>query len=128
MAIWGFVFPPPSLPTLKSVQTVWSRIPSGLTKGKSYFPEQTSPQHCVDLGQLCEKIACCYVTTCLCCHFPVLSLEVPLRKPQILIILRHADTFKTNQHCKRFVSIWTNCFLTTEVNTEGQYVMEKLLI
>lgn len=127
--VWGFVFLPPTPRfTFRVSSNCTIKDPKGLKKGKTHFPEKTSAQHCMELGQLCEKIACCYITTCLCCHFPVLSLEIPLRKTRILIILLHVDAFKTNQHCKHFVSIWTNYFLTTKVNIEGQYVMEMLLI
>lgn len=45
----------PPLCSLKSVQTVWQGSQGDLKKGKIRFPEKTSPQHCVELGQLCEK-------------------------------------------------------------------------
>lgn len=137
MTVWDFVadttlIPSPTTPTLlfKSVQTVWLRIPRGLKKGKTHFPETvlSTVWHLGSFVNNKKKKACCCITACLCCHFPVLSLEIPPRKVQILIILLHADTFRTNQHCKHFVSIWTNYFFTTMVNKEGQYVMEKLLI
>lgn len=136
MTVWDFiadttVIPPPTTPTLlfKSGQTVLSGIPRGLKKWKTRFPERNSSQHCMRLGQLCEqKKACCCITTCLCCHFPVLSLEIPPRKVQILIILLHRDAFRSSQHCKNFVSIWLNYFFTFMVSIEGRYVVEKLLI
>lgn len=120
--------PPPPGFTFNSVQTVQSRIPRGVKQGKIRFPEKTCPQHCVGLGWLFEKLECCFITTCLCHYFPVLSLEIALRNVRILIVLIHADTFKTNQHWKHFVSIWTNYFFTTNVNRQGQYVMGRLLI
>lgn len=137
VTVWDFVadttlIPPLTTPTLlfKSVQTVWSRIPRGLKKGKTRFPERNSSQHCMRVGQLCEqkKMACCCITACLCCHFPVLALEIPPRKVQILVILLHADAFRTNQHCKHFVSVWTNYFFTITLNIEGRCVVGKLLV
>lgn len=73
----------------------------------------------MELGQLCEKnLLSVNITTCLCCHLPVLPLETHFRKVWILIILLHADTFKTNQHCKHYVSMGANYFLTTKGITE----------
>lgn len=83
----------------------------------------------MELGQLCEKnLLSVNITTCLCCHLPVLPLETHFRKVWILIILLHADPFKTNQHCKHYVSMGANYFLTTKGITERQYVVERLLI
>lgn len=81
------------------------RDPEGTEKRKTSFPERNTVWNLG--GFVKKKLLSVNITACLCCHLPVLPLETHLRKVQIPILL-HADTFKTNQYCKHYVSIGAN--------------------